>query len=70
MAKCKMCEQEKTKSPQICGNHCLFVDENGRRWNGKQCPDCYKQYNKTRMRQVRKDPAIHISKSLVIPESE
>lgn len=70
MAKCKMCNEEKSKTPQIFGNNCLFVDDQGRRWNGKQCPDCYKEYNKKRMRQVRKDPALHIAKSLALPESE
>jgi len=66
MAKCKACNEEKVKQPKICGNHTLFIDESGRRWNGKQCPECYKIYNKQSMQKVRQDPSIHISKNLLI----
>lgn len=68
MSKCKICNEEKVKQPKIFGKHTLFVDADGRRWNGKQCPDCYKNYNRTRMKKVRQDPSIHISKNLVIDE--
>jgi hypothetical protein len=66
MAKCKNCNEEKVKKPKIFGKHTLFIDDQERRWNGKQCPDCYKAYNKERMRKVRKDPSLFIAEDLVI----
>lgn len=56
--KCKVCQQEKTKTPVIRNNITRFVDENNRLWNGSQCADCYKEYNKNRMRVTRKQKQI------------
>ena len=50
---CKICKEEKTKEPISKGDHTRFVDESGRLWNGKVCPDCYKIYNRERMRKAR-----------------
>lgn len=50
---CKFCKESKTKQPVDKGTHVRFVDENNRLWNGKTCPDCYKIYNRERMRKVR-----------------
>lgn len=52
--KCKECNEDKTKKAVIKGTVTRFLDENGRMWNGMQCPDCYKTYNKERMRRSRK----------------
>ncbi len=51
--KCKVCEAEKLKIPEVRGRSTRFVDENDRLWNGKVCPDCYKEYNRERMRLTR-----------------
>lgn len=51
--KCKVCEAEKLKIPKVRGRSTRFVDENDRLWNGKVCPDCYKEYNRERMRLTR-----------------
>jgi hypothetical protein len=51
--KCKMCGIEKPKSPVVRGKHVRFCQEDGRLWNGNQCSDCYKEYNKERMRRTR-----------------
>ena len=51
--KCKVCEEDKVKNPEARGNSTRFVDENSRLWNGKVCPDCYKEYNRERMRRTR-----------------
>jgi len=50
---CKICKQDKEKEPVIKNNVTRFVDEQNRVWNGKQCPDCYKNYNRDRMRLTR-----------------
>ena len=50
MDKCKNCNLTKQKNPITKGNITRFVDENNKVWNGKQCPDCYKEYNRKRMR--------------------
>lgn len=47
---CKSCLKDKSKEPVIRNNVTRFVDENSRLWNGKMCPDCYKNYNRERMR--------------------
>ena len=52
---CKICNQEKKKNPVSKGTHTRFVDENSKLWNGKVCPDCYKVYNRDRMRIKRKE---------------
>jgi hypothetical protein len=52
---CKICHQDKCKEPVIRKDTTRFADESGRLWNGKQCPDCYKEYNKQRMRLKRKE---------------
>lgn len=51
---CKECKLDRVKSPVTQGKHVRFADEHGRIWNGKICPDCYKLYNKERMRRTRK----------------
>ena len=50
---CKNCKEEKVKEPIIRGEVTRFIDEKSRLWNGKTCPDCYKVYNKERMRKKR-----------------
>lgn len=50
---CKKCNQDKVKEPIIRGTITRFVDEFNRLWNGKVCPDCYKEYNKNRMKESR-----------------
>lgn len=50
---CKICKEEKIKEPVSKGNHVRFIDENSKLWNGKVCPDCYKIYNRERMRKTR-----------------
>ncbi len=51
---CKMCKEDKVKDPVIRKDVTRFVDESGRLWNGKVCPDCYKAYNRERMKIKRK----------------
>lgn len=50
---CKTCKLDKVKEPSVRGNSVRFIDENNRLWNGKVCPDCYKIYNRERMRKKR-----------------
>lgn len=50
---CKMCKEDKCKEPVIRGNVTRFVDDSGHVWNGKVCPECYKNYNRERMRKSR-----------------
>ena len=50
---CKICKEEKIKQPCSRGNDTRFVDENNRLWNGKVCRDCYRAYNRERMRKSR-----------------
>ena len=47
---CKSCLKDKSKEPIIRNNVTRFIDENSRLWNGKMCPDCYRNYNRERMR--------------------
>jgi hypothetical protein len=47
---CKTCKEDKVKEPIIRKDVTRFVDQSGRLWNGKVCPDCYKTYNRERMR--------------------
>jgi type II secretory ATPase GspE/PulE/Tfp pilus assembly ATPase PilB-like protein len=51
---CKSCKEDKSKEPIIRNDVTRFVDERGRLWNGKQCPECYKAYNRERMRLKRR----------------
>lgn len=53
MDNCKACKLPKQKLPIQKGKVTRFVDENNRLWNGKQCPDCYKEYNRKRMQATR-----------------
>lgn len=48
--KCKECKEDKVKKAIIKGTTTRFINEEGRMWNGMQCPDCYKIYNRERMR--------------------
>jgi len=50
---CKVCKEDKVKDPVIRGNVTRFVDQSGQMWNGKMCPQCYRAYNKERMRKAR-----------------
>ena len=51
---CKVCKENKQKEPVIRGNVSRFVNESNRLWNGKVCPDCYRVYNRERMKNKRK----------------
>ena len=51
---CKICKEEKIKQPVIRGTVTRFVDELGKLWNGKVCSCCYRNYNRDRMRNKRK----------------
>lgn len=55
---CKTCNKEKKKIPVIRGTITRFIDENNKFWNGKQCSDCYRLYNKERMKKARQNPAV------------
>jgi hypothetical protein len=50
---CKICQEDKEKTPVIRNDVTRFVDEKGRLFNGKVCPDCYKVYNRARMKATR-----------------
>lgn len=50
---CKNCKEDKVKEPIIRNDITRFIDDNNRLWNGKMCPDCYKNYNRERMRLKR-----------------
>lgn len=50
---CKDCKIDKEKEPVVRATGVRFVDLEGRLWNGKQCPECYKPYNRERMRKQR-----------------
>lgn len=51
--KCKECKQEVVKEPVSRGTITRYVDEKGQLWNGAKCPNCYRIYNKERMRITR-----------------
>jgi len=53
---CKVCDDEKVKEPVTRNTITRFVDASNRLWNGKMCPDCYKNYNRERMRLKRSQP--------------
>lgn len=55
---CKICKEEKVKEPVIRKDVTRFVDEKNRLWNGKVCPDCYKVYNRERMKSQRLEKKI------------
>jgi hypothetical protein len=50
---CKICKEDKHKEPVIRKSVTRFVDHLGRLWNGKVCADCYKIYNRERMKKQR-----------------
>lgn len=54
---CKICKEEKQKDPVIRKDVTRFVNESGHLWNGKVCPDCYRNYNRERMRKKRAEKA-------------
>lgn len=58
---CKICKKEKIKHPVIRGNSTRFLDDSNRLWNGKVCPDCYKEYNRSRMRKARAEKKLQES---------
>lgn len=51
--KCKECKEKKVKKPEIRNGVTRYFTEDGRMWNGKICPSCYKIYNRNRMRNSR-----------------
>lgn len=53
--KCKNCQTEKCKEPVVRNDTTRFVDHKGKLWNGKVCPECYREYNRMRMRKSRAD---------------
>lgn len=53
---CKICKQEKVKKPDVRGKTIRYLDDKDRLWNGLTCPDCYKMYNRERMRKKRNPP--------------
>jgi hypothetical protein len=55
-----MCKEEKQKDPVIRKDVTRFVDENGKLWNGKVCPNCYRNYNRERMRKKRSEKALEL----------
>lgn len=57
---CKICKEEKVKEPITRKDTVRFVDEKNRLWNGKVCPDCYKVYNRERMRRKRNQSKLDI----------
>lgn len=65
---CKSCNEDKPKEPIIRKDVTRFVDESGRLWNGKVCPDCYKIYNRERMRtnRLKKQSQVESSENLKI----
>lgn len=56
---CKVCNDDKVKEPVTRNLITRFVDANNRLWNGKVCPDCYKNYNRERMRIKRSQSQQH-----------
>ena len=52
---CKTCKEDKIKEPVIRKETTRFVDQNGKLWNGKVCPDCYRKYNRERMKLARQN---------------
>lgn len=56
---CKNCLEEKMKEPVIRNEVTRFVDKNSKLWNGKMCPDCYRDYNRKRMRLKRSQSGEH-----------
>ncbi len=56
--KCKSCQQDVPKTPIARNGITRFVDGNNQLWNGKMCPDCYRKYNKERMRFKRKSEKV------------
>jgi hypothetical protein len=56
---CKNCLEDKIKEPVIRNEVTRFVDKNSKLWNGKMCPDCYRDYNRKRMRLKRSQSHEH-----------
>ncbi len=52
---CKICKEDKEKEPVFRSNVTRFVNQSGQLWNGKVCPDCYRTYNRERMRKKRQE---------------
>ena len=51
---CKSCKKDVTKEPVMRNDVTRFIDQSGKLWNGKQCPECYRAYNRERMRLKRR----------------
>lgn len=58
---CKTCNIDKIKEPVIKGEVTRFVNESGQVWNGKVCPQCYRVYNRERMRKKRSEKKLEDS---------
>lgn len=50
---CKQCKNDVQKTPVIRKDVTRFVDAKGQLWNGATCPDCYREYNRERMKLTR-----------------
>lgn len=57
---CKICKKTLIKTPVIRGKTTRYVDEFFRLWNGATCPDCYREYNRERMRKKRAELRLQI----------
>lgn len=58
---CKDCKIDKDKEPVVKSTGIRFIDSQHRMWNGRQCPECYKVYNRERMRLKRLQDKAKIS---------
>lgn len=57
LAQCKTCNQIKVKKfiGKYDANNKKYVDEHGKAWNGRKCPQCQVDHTKHRMRELRAD---------------
>lgn len=56
--KCKRCQCDKTKitAPESTAKNVIRVDEEGKRWLGRICPDCVASYARERRHKVAEFP--------------
>jgi hypothetical protein len=53
---CKKCQQMKTRTEDgkyPNSKNKRYIDDQGKLWNGKTCPDCQKNKTKENMKQMR-----------------
>lgn len=58
LSKCTSCQGIKQRiqaGKQPDGKNKIWVDEHGKRWNGRKCPDCVIEGMKSRMSKLRSD---------------